>query len=369
MAQKRIIGWGEPAPTFRAFSPANERFEFSTVAGRFLAIVFFGRADHPQSRAALAALAKTRPKNFPCFGVTSRLADLDTDLVKAALPHGRIFHDVDWDIAREYGLTVEGEDGEVNGIKPYWFLLDPTLRVYASGPLKTIERLTSLAANLPPADQHAGEPEPWAPVLIVPRVLSDSFCRKLIDHYVAGSPDESGFMRLVDGKTVPVFDSAFKRRKDVSIEDPDLQTELRVALHRRLVPQIKKTFQFEATRLERYIVACYDSKDKGFFRPHRDNTTPATAHRRFAVTINLNAEEYEGGGLRFPEFGPRIYRAPTGGAIVFSCSLLHEAMPVTSGTRFATLPFLYGESDVASREATRHSLGPAKTEPVKEPVS
>ena len=49
------------------------------------------------------------------------------------------------------------------------------------------------------------------------------------------------------------------------------------------------------------------------------------------MTINLNADDYEGGDLRFPEFGPRTYRAPTGGAVVFSCSLLHEATPVTRG--------------------------------------
>ena len=70
----------------------------------------------------------------------------------------------------------------------------------------------------------------------------------------------------------------------------------------------------------------------------------ATAHRRFAVSINLNAEEFEGGDLRFPEFGPRTYRPPTGGAVVFSCSLLHEATPVTQGRRYAFLPFLYDEA-------------------------
>ena len=88
----------------------------------------------------------------------------------------------------------------------------------------------------------------------------------------------------------------------------------------------------------------------GFFKPHRDNTTAGTAHRRFAVTINLNAGDYEGGDLRFPEFGSRTYRAPTGGAVVFSCALLHEATPVTRGKRYAFLPFLY---DDEAREGAR----------------
>jgi predicted 2-oxoglutarate/Fe(II)-dependent dioxygenase YbiX len=110
--------------------------------------------------------------------------------------------------------------------------------------------------------------------------------------------------------------------------------------------------------MERYIVACYEAEPGGYFRPHRDNTTAGTAHRRFAVTINLNAEEYEGGNLRFPEYGPHAYRAPTGGAVVFSCSLLHEALAVTQGRRFAFLPFLYDEDAARQREANNAHLGP-----------
>ena len=85
-----------------------------------------------------------------------------------------------------------------------------------------------------------------------------------------------------------------------------------------------------------------------------------TAHRRFACTINLNAEDYEGGDLRFPEFGPQTYRAPTGGAVVFSCSLLHEATDVTRGRRYAYLPFLYDDAAAAIRQVNIDSvtLGP-----------
>jgi len=60
----------------------------------------------------------------------------------------------------------------------------------------------------------------------------------------------------------------------------------------------------------------------------------------YALTLNLNSEEFEGGGLRFPEYGPSLYTPPTGGAILFSCSLVHEATPVTRGRRFTLLSFL-----------------------------
>ena len=75
------------------------------------------------------------------------------------------------------------------------------------------------------------------------------------------------------------------------------------------------------------------------------------------MTINLNADDYEGGDLRFPEYGPRTYRAPTGGAIVFSCSLLHEATPVTKGRRFAFLPFLYDEDGAQAARGQQPASG------------
>lgn len=77
------------------------------------------------------------------------------------------------------------------------------------------------------------------------------------------------------------------------------------------------------------------------------------------MTINLN-EDFEGGDLRFPEFGPRTYRAPAGGAIVFSCALLHEATPVTKGNRFAFLPFLYDEAAAKVREENDRYLADRK---------
>ncbi len=38
------------------------------------------------------------------------------------------------------------------------------------------------------------------------------------------------------------------------------------------------------------------------------------------------------------------YRPPTGGAIVFSGNLLHEATEVISGQRYVVISFLWGET-------------------------
>jgi predicted 2-oxoglutarate/Fe(II)-dependent dioxygenase YbiX len=95
-------------------------------------------------------------------------------------------------------------------------------------------------------------------------------------------------------------------------------------------------------------IGCYDSAVRGEFRRHRDNTTPYTAHRKFALSVNLN-DGYNGGAIGFPEYGRMAYRPPVGGGVVFSCSLLHEALPVTTGKRFGLFTF-FTDAEGGKRE-------------------
>jgi predicted 2-oxoglutarate/Fe(II)-dependent dioxygenase YbiX len=187
-----------------------------------------------------------------------------------------------------------------------------------------------------------------APILAVPLVFEDAFCAHLIAQFEAGGGQTSGVMEDVAGKTSEIRDPDVKRRRDFPIADDPLRQEIWARLSRRLFPVIQQSFQFGVTHVERYLVACYEAEDAGFFAAHRDDTTLATAHRRFAVTINLNSD-YDGGDLMFPEFGHRTYRAPPGGAVVFSCSLLHLVTPVLRGRRFAFLPFLHDPKAEAVR--------------------
>ena len=61
------------------------------------------------------------------------------------------------------------------------------------------------------------------------------------------------------------------------------------------------------------------------------------------MTLNLNAEDYDGGELCFPEFDNATYKPATGEAVIFSCDLLHEATDVTEGQRYVLLSFMYDE--------------------------
>lgn len=349
---------GDPVPWFRLPSTDNPDYAFHAVAGRYVLLAFLGAASAPEAQAALAAVAAHRDlfdDDRACFfGISADPADRAERRLRPDLPGIRFLFDLDGAAARIAGMPGAEADGAA--CQPAWVLVDPMLRVIELRPLREGEAIMARLRALPPPELHAGLEIP-PPVLILPRIFEPELCRALIAAYEAHGGAPSGFMREVDGRTVGVFDPAMKVRRDVVVGDPALRAAVRGRILARIVPELRKVHHFEATRMERYLVACYDAAEHGHFSAHRDNTTGGTAHRRFAVTINLNAGEYEGGDLRFPEYGRRTWRAPSGGAVVFSCSLLHQAMPVTAGRRYAFLPFLYDEAAARQREANNPKLG------------
>jgi predicted 2-oxoglutarate/Fe(II)-dependent dioxygenase YbiX len=342
---------GDHAPWFRAAAlSGSPAYQFDTVAGRHVLLLFIGSAKHEAMRHALAVVARERAlfdDETACFfGVTVDPQDAEAGRIVQQLPGVRFFLDFDRKVSALYG-AIDGER-----YRPHWLLLDPGLRIVGRFAVDQGEQaITALRERIAGAAESG-----WAPVLVVPDVFEPQMCATLIGLYEEQGGEPSGFMREVEGKTVLQVDPAHKQRRDAGIEDEALRRALVARLRRRLSPAVERAFQFRPTRIERYIVACYEA-GAGYFRPHRDNTTAGTAHRKFAVTINLNAGDYDGGDLRFPEYGSRTYRAPTGGAVVFSCSLLHEATPVTRGRRFAFLPFLYDEEGARLREANNPHLG------------
>lgn len=359
----RPIGAGEPLPWFHAATAANPTYLIDTVAGRHIVLSVPGPLTAAPGRGLLdflrgPAAARFDDVDVAFFGVATEGADVADGRAVDRLPGIRWFHDFGGELAR-----ILGSDG--SPARAHTLVVDPAMRVVARFSMADPEAhnaaLAAMLRSLPPiADDEWSVGD--APVLVVPRIFEPELCRRLIAFYDREGGSESGFMRSQDGRSVGVFDASRKRRSDCMIEDEALCRELAQRITRRLVPMIERAMNFRATRIERYVVACYDGATRGFFTAHRDNTTPATRHRRFAVTINLNADEYEGGDLRFPEFGRRTYRAPTGGAVVFSCSLMHEALPVTRGRRYAFLPFLYDDAAARIRDETR-SLIVAPGEP------
>ncbi|RAK68540.1 2OG-Fe(II) oxygenase [Phenylobacterium kunshanense] len=333
---------GEIAPNFMASTRTNPTYHFNTAAGRYVLLAFMP-ADQARRGAALAAFQRISPQfdghRLAAFFVTPSAPGEDTPADR--IPGQRWLFDADGEVRRRYHL---GED------QGAWFLLDPALRLITQAPLDAAEGLFDQILALPSVEDYAGVPL-VAPVLIAPRVFTVDLCQRLIGYYDERGGLRSGVMRDIDGKTVGVLDP-MKSRRDAIIEDESLQREVVGAISRNLTPMIRRALQFRATRLERYLVARYAADEGGYFKAHRDNETLGTAHRRFACSINLN-DDFDGGDLRFPEFGRRTYRPPVGGAVVFCCSLQHEATPVTRGQRYAFLPFLHDEAAQKIRDQNR----------------
>jgi predicted 2-oxoglutarate/Fe(II)-dependent dioxygenase YbiX len=342
---------GDPFPWFTAVTPSNPQFRIHSAAGRYIVFCNPGSLDSAATRQMLLRWHARRDlfnDSHACVFVLVRDASEIPTGLEQREPGYRILFDPDRSILDLIDLD---EPGSV--------VVDRSLRVVAKLPLQDRDEhgrmIVTIIAQLPrlPPTIRA---ESNAPILIVPYVFEPAMCSRLIAYYGEHGGEDSGFMREDKGKTVGVLDHSFKRRRDCGIHDEKLREGIRARILRRLVPEIKKAFNFTPTRIERYIIACYDAGEGGYFKPHRDNTTKGTAHRRFAVTLNLNTEDYEGGELRFAEYDHRTYRAPTGGAVVFSCSMLHEATPVTKGRRYCVLPFLYDDEAAKIRSENAEYL-------------
>ncbi|MBM3571144.1 MAG: redoxin domain-containing protein, partial [Alphaproteobacteria bacterium] len=221
------------------------------------------------------------------------------------------------------------------------FLLDANQRVIEVVPGAGAPAVEAAWARLSDLPRPAGgsQRDALAPVLIIPNVLDDAWCRRIIEIWRTRGHEE-GSVATTRNEAGRAINYGAKKRLDHHVTDLNLARDIALTIGPRLASETTKAFFFDEFKLDSFVICAYDSARGDFFKPHRDNLIPALAHRRFAVTINLNTDEFEGGGLRFAEYGAHTYRPPQGGAIVFSCSLLHEVLSPTKGTRFALLTFL-----------------------------
>jgi peroxiredoxin/predicted 2-oxoglutarate/Fe(II)-dependent dioxygenase YbiX len=173
-----------------------------------------------------------------------------------------------------------------------------------------------------------------APILLIPNVLEPQFRRELIDLWERGH--EEGSVSSAYGN---VREEVAKKSLDHPVRDPRMIERISETLARRIAPELQKVFvSFQPFAFDGHVILSYGAERDDFFGLHRDNLGPLAEDRRFAMSMNLN-DDFEGGGLRFPEYGPHTYYPPAGTACVFSCSILHEALPVTKGRRWVLTTF------------------------------
>ena len=355
---------GDRSPNFVLPGMDSEFYSFHERVRGNRTILFLSSNLDEQTGAILSALAAAACDDFKSHGtdvlaVVSGTVDRLATCVaarEAKEPPFQVFADVK-------GKILEGfrEMLGDSGIAPICLVLDANQRILArvevdeAGDRCVPRTIACLQAHSPPAGQYVLGNS--APVLLVPNVIEPDLCRSLIERWETMGHEEGKVQSVLLGKDRERVNFEGKRRLDHYIRDQTLVRELGMRVLRRLAPEIEKAYRFEGFRLDPFLIGCYQAERKDFFRPHRDNLAPANANRMFALSINLNAEEYDGGDLRFPEYGPHLYRPETGAALVFSCSLIHEALPVTNGRRFVLLNFMRDVRQPGAPRTTRPAGG------------
>jgi peroxiredoxin len=337
------LSLGDIAPPCALTTPDGQTIDLrgDAVAGHPLVIAFWPRFDAGAVKAAMASLSAVLPAlqdaGARIFAVT--LANARAALeAKAPVP---VLLDRDGKVFAAYGAGTRDQPITVviRHNNHVYALLKGEAGGQAEAALSAVDTLVS--------ERKVARLVPHPPILVVPDVLSPEDCRRLIQVYetrgkVFVEPGHGDDQMTTDYKMrIPEYGRA--DRIDHWLVDKDTTGFIDGRLASRLFPEIRKAFQYPVTQRERMRIGCYTGSRGGESHGHRDDSEVIAAHRRFATSINLNSEEFEGGGLRFLEYGDQEYRPATGAAIVFSSSILHEAQEVRAGRRFVLLAFLFGE--------------------------
>jgi predicted 2-oxoglutarate/Fe(II)-dependent dioxygenase YbiX len=323
----------------------RHQLAFDPFPGRAIALVFLGSAADPAAEAALVALS-TRLRlvddgGAAVFAVMRESGSGPESALETRFSSIVFLWDGD-EMARAFGAGQS------------WVILDPMLRVVDVAPLDEADRAFGLLRRLSQINAASTSPTP-APILTLARVFELELCAHLVACFERDGGKDTGFMQDQGGRSVENFDETWKRRRDLHLTDQRLIANLRARIGRRICPEVRKAFQMRPTRIERDLVARYDAETGGHFGPHRDDTGIAVAHRRFAVSINLNAD-FEGGEISFPEYSREALKASPGTAVVFSASILHQVSRVTRGRRYVFLTFLFDEEAERVRQANLRAM-------------
>lgn len=335
---------GDRMPDFQRPNPVGKTVMlYDLQAGQPMAVLVFESPDFSDARVALERLARDS-----AWDAITRVA-----VVRATPAQCGTLT-----TAAGEAVTVLADDGALSqhllGSQPAGtrvitgFALDPNMRIIERSEFSAGGNLADFLQTLANAYKYETPRIPQlirqqAPALIIPRVMDPDTCGKLIGYFEEQGGKPSGTASIQGDRAYWHLDPKVKMRSDVYLQTEPWLGRIKEILVRRVLPEIQRCFQFQVTQHEVFKLACYSADTGGYFRPHRDNESRDTEHRRFAMTLNLNTGDYQGGQLRFPEYGPDLYQPDRGDAIVFSSSLLHEVVPVTAGKRYVLIGFFFGD--------------------------
>jgi peroxiredoxin len=335
----RLLDAGDAAPIVHAPDHAGNHASTGAdrLAGKPILLLFCPVPDEPSLTAFRAYAAELAAAQAALFVVSRQGIEANAAVHdRLPLPYP-ILADTRADIFKGYGVDPFPAAPAVT-----LFILDAGHRVArvlermepAAMAAEALAELRKLAAARPAVRLQA-----HPPVLVLPRMLSLEDCgflaavwRRDVPDYPTDGFTNAGTKREA-GDFKVVHDGNYGRAVEYIVQDEALQRFIDGRLRRRLLPEIRKAFQATGLQREGYRIAGYEAREGGHLNPHRDNSTPTNANRRFTMTVNLNAGEYDGGELRFREYGEQLYQVERCTAIVWSAGLLHEVLPVTKGRR------------------------------------
>lgn len=356
VTQKKVapaspLGVGDYVPYFDLPDQDGNLRELQLYAGK-PGVLFFLPPNHTAFTKDFFASLNTHYKEFQEQGL-QRIIIVPADVATVK----------QWQDTFEMNFTLWADEGgnvaKLFGLEPPYqptsFLLSPNLKIMAV--YEGLEAGKHIQGSLEDCETHFPEEEPvvvssHAPILVVPNALSEEMCQEIIRYWENNEQYEGTVGVGKDRQVKPNI----KRRVDVDIRDKAFLERLDNELSKTMLPEIRKISSIEMTHRELYKIGCYSGEVEGHYSRHRDTSTLSLANRRYSVSICLN-DDYEGGGLNFPEYGTEIYRAAPGTALVFPSTLMHRVLPVTEGRRFVMVSFMFGEEEAAFRSQYKRSRG------------
>ena len=72
------------------------------------------------------------------------------------------------------------------------------------------------------------------------------------------------------------------------------------------------------------------------------------------MSLILN-DNYEGGGIRFPEYSDEVIQAPKYSAVIFPGTLYHEVKQIEKGIRYVIISFLFTENENKKKKVLNYT--------------
>ena len=308
---ERLLWLGDRVPDFVLPDPKGElRFFYEGVTGSPVVLVLAAntaRQDQWDEIKGFAALAPALHEAGADLMIVSNDGTESLAIVSQVIPeHVRWLADIKGVV--NIGLRA-GALFPFTGV--VCFVLDGNQRIVAVRGPEPGQAEWALAALKARTREPAHSLSLTAPVLLLPGILDSEDCGRLLNLISRADP-ASGF---------------------VLVEQPDLVAQIGKTLLRRIGPEVEKAFAFDDFAIETIALRWSEGSLSGASDYRRDITDPAVQGRSFSLILDLASEAYEGGDIRFPEYGSHSYRPGTGGGLIYSGTLLGELRPVSTGRR------------------------------------